>query len=98
MSSRANQKEGMAKPRKTRTVTVRSSRELRRQAEIMPTGMAMARVRSRETRFMPTVRGRRSRILVSTGLPSADMELPKSRCNRRTSQSQYCTYRGRSSP
>lgn len=29
MSSRANQKEGMAKPRKTRTVTVRSSRELR---------------------------------------------------------------------
>ena len=64
----------------------------------MPTGMAMSRVSTSETTFMPTVRGRRSRILVSTGRESADMELPKSSCTMRVSQSQYCTYSGRSRP
>ena len=89
INSRASQKEGMAKPRKTSTVTLRSSKELRLQAESMPTGMAMIRVSTREITFMDTVRGKRSRILSSTGRASADMELPKSKCSRRSSQSPY---------
>ena len=44
ISSRASQKEGMAKPRKTSTVTPRSSSEFCLQAERMPTGMAMSSV------------------------------------------------------
>ena len=62
---------------------------LRRQAEYTPMGTEMSRVRIREATFIPTVRGRRSRILSMTGLPSADMDTPKSKCTRRQSQSQY---------
>ena len=61
-------------------------------------GMAMMSVRIREMTFMPTVRGRRSIILSSTGRPSADMDRPKSRRTRRESQSRYCTCRGLSRP
>ena len=98
MRMSASQKEGMANPMKTSTVSTRSANELRRTAEKTPTGTAMSRVSTREATFMPTVSGSLSRILSMTGLASADMEMPKSRRTMRESQSRYWTYNGLLSP
>ena len=75
----ANQKEGMAKPRNTRTVTSLSQNEFCLQAEITPAGMAINSVRKSEIAFMETVSGSLSFIFSSTGLASADIDLPKSK-------------------
>ena len=98
ISSRASQKSGVAKPRKTKIVVTLSKGEYCRVADSTPMGTARARMISISTTLSSSVMGSRSLILVSTGRPSGAKERPKSSRTMRLSQFQYCSCSGLSSP
>ena len=77
-STVASQKEGMAKPRKTSTVTLGSSRELLAGREDAHGNGDDQGQHQGNYIWRTRLVGRRSRILSSTGRASADMELLKS--------------------
>ena len=80
MSSRASQKEGMANPRKTKTVSPLSRRVFRRTAARMPMGTARPNSMTRAMILSDRVTGIRSLILSMTGRLSGAKERPKSSC------------------
>ena len=98
INSSANQKSGVAKPMKTKTVVALSKREYCRVADRTPMGTAKSRMIAISITLSMRVMGRRSPIFWSTGRPSGANERPKSSRASRMSQFQYWTGKGLSSP